>query len=279
MANADLRGAETGRTAHTTAGLSKSFGVLGTAFHLTSYADLTQELQRLTRSGRVIAVDFSNTQIVTLRRHDPNFREISETFDYCVPDGMPLIWCLNAQGARLRDRVYGPIFMPYCVLSSPAPFKHYFLGGSNECLASLKEFFLRQNPKLQIVGARNGYFAPEEETEIIEEIVRLSPDFIWVGLGTPKQHTWVARNRNRIRHGILLPVGFAFDVSAGTKRDAPKWMQRFGLTWVFRLLSEPARLGPRYLKYNFLFLFYLIWDGLRGRAWSAQSPHEPAPPG
>ena len=278
MANYELNGADAGARSgrgHCTVlagGRSKSLGILGTPFHFTSYAALTEELQRLTREERAIAVDFSNTQIVTLRRHDPNFREISRRFDYFVPDGMPLIWCLNAQGARLRDRVYGPIFMPRCVLASPAPFKHYFLGGSTECLARLKEFFLRKNPNLLIVGARHGYFAPEEEPEIVEEIVRLSPDFIWIGLGTPKQHFWIARNRDKIPRGILLPVGFAFDVNAGTKSDAPKWMQRLGLTWVFRVISEPARLGPRYLKYNLLFLFYLFWDGVRGRAWSSEAP-------
>jgi N-acetylglucosaminyldiphosphoundecaprenol N-acetyl-beta-D-mannosaminyltransferase len=259
-------------------GTLRALGILGTPFHLTSYEALTDELQKLARSERTIAVDFSNTQIVTLRRHDAKFRIITQSFDYFVPDGMPLIWCLNAQGGRLRDRVYGPTFMRHCVLASPAPFKHYFLGGSSECLARLKQVFLKQNPNVQIVGARNGYFAPDEENKIVDEIVRLSPDFIWVGLGTPKQQAWIARNRAKIPGGILLAVGFAFDVNAGTKPDAPKWMQRLGLTWIFRIISEPARLGPRYLKYNSLFLFYLLWDGLRGRAWSAQMPHQAASP-
>jgi N-acetylglucosaminyldiphosphoundecaprenol N-acetyl-beta-D-mannosaminyltransferase len=87
-------------------------------------------------------------------------------------------------------------------------------------------------------------------------------------MGTPKQQAWIHHYKNQIARGIILAVGFAFDVNAGTKPDAPAWMQRFGLTWVFRLLSEPRRLGPRYLQWNCLFLFYLAWDGLRGRAWA-----------
>lgn len=260
-------------------GTSRSLGILGTSLELTSYAALTGELQRLTAFGRSIVVDFSNTQIVTLRRHDAVFRKLTERFDYFVPDGMPLIWCLNAQGAHLRDRVYGPTFMRHCVMASPPPFKHYFLGGSMECLNRLKQSFLQQNPNLQIVGTRSGYFAPEAEREIIEEIVRLSPDFIWVGLGTPKQQAWIARNRDKLPGGIVLAVGFAFDVNAGTKPDAPAWMQRLGLTWLFRVVSEPVRLGPRYLKYNLLFLFYLLWDGLRGRVWSSEILGKPADTG
>lgn len=249
-----------------------SAAVLGTMLQVTAYDDFTAELQRLSRQAGVVAVDFSNTQIVTLRRHEPGFRKLTSQFDYFIPDGMPLIWCLNLQGAGLRDRLYGPTFMRRCVLASPAPYTHYFLGGSDECVSRLKNFFLSQNPDIKIIGTRNGYFRPSQEPEILEEINRLSPDFIWVGLGTPKQQSWIDRYRGQLKRGIVLAVGFAFDVNAGTKPDAPLWMQRLGLTWVFRLASEPRRLGWRYLKYNALFVFYLAWDGVRGRAWKKPPP-------
>lgn len=248
--------------------LVQARGVLGTPLRATSYAALTAELQELTRTPRAVAVDFTNTQIVTLRRHDPQFRQLTASFDDFVPDGMPLIWCLNAQGTGLRDRVYGPTFMRICLNASPAPFTHYFLGGSEECLRRLSEVFHASNPAVRIVGSHNGYFGSEQEGEIIDEINRLSPDFIWVGLGTPKQQEWIHRHKSQLHRGVVLAVGFAFDVNAGTKPDAPLWMQRWGLTWLFRLFSEPRRLGPRYIRYNLLFLFYLVWDGLRGRAWA-----------
>jgi N-acetylglucosaminyldiphosphoundecaprenol N-acetyl-beta-D-mannosaminyltransferase len=90
----------------------------------------------------------------------------------------------------------------------------------------------------------------------------LSPDFVWVGLGTPKQYRWVKRNKHLLRRGVILTVGFAFDVNAGTKPDAPLWMQRMGLTWIFRLFSEPRRLIGRYLRYNTLFVCYLFFDAV-----------------
>ena len=98
---------------------------------------------------------------------------------------------------------------------------------------------------------------------MLEEINRLSPDFIWVGLGTPKQQEWIHRHKPALRRGVLLAVGFAFDVNAGLKKDAPAWMQRAGLTWAFRAFSEPQRLLTRYLRYNSLFLYYLLKDAFR----------------
>lgn len=251
--------------------VSTEAAVLGTPLKVTSYRELTAELQSLSRGPKPVAVDFTNTHIVTLRRHDPPFRELTDVFDFFIPDGMPLIWCLNWQGAKLRDRVYGPTFMRECVLASPGPFTHYFLGGSEECVQKLKTCLVDQNPAIRIVGTRNGYFKPEDSASIVEDINRLSPDFIWVGTGTPRQQAWIKQHKSRIRRGIILAVGFAFDVNAGTKKDAPLWMQRLGLTWCYRLASEPLRLGRRYLYFNSLFLFYLVRDGLCGRAFGGIS--------
>jgi N-acetylglucosaminyldiphosphoundecaprenol N-acetyl-beta-D-mannosaminyltransferase len=241
--------------------------ILGTAVQCTSYAEFTARAQALARVDRTWAVDLTNTQIVTMRRHEPPFRATTDCMDFFVPDAMPLIWCLNLQGAKVKDRTYGPTFMRHCVLNSPAPITHYFLGGSEDCLTKLKAVFNAANPNLRIVGARNGYFKRDDEPGIIDEINRLAPDFIWVGLGTPKQQEWIQRHKPLIRRGVVFAVGYAFDVNAGTKRDQPMWMQRLGLGWLFRLCSEPRRLLGRYVKYNSLFLFYLLWDGLRGKAW------------
>jgi N-acetylglucosaminyldiphosphoundecaprenol N-acetyl-beta-D-mannosaminyltransferase len=243
----------------------RSIDVLGTPLAATTYDALTDQCHEWARDDRTRAIDLTNTQIVTMRRHEPAFRESTSTVDLFVPDGMPLIWTLNRRGAGLNDRVYGPTFMRHCIKRSPAPFRHYLLGGSEECLRLLRERLLAEQPALQIVGSRNGYFAAQEEEEIVREINALSPDFIWVGLGTPKQQKWIHRHKPEIKRGVILAVGFAFDVNAGTKADAPAWMQRRGLTWVFRILSEPRRLATRYLRYNSLFLFYLAKEALQRR--------------
>ena len=251
----------------------KSLRVLGTPLLLTDYDQLEAQCLEWARQSGCVAMDFANTQIVTMRRHEASFRDLTTNYDCYPPDGMPLIWCLNAAGARLPDRVYGPTFMRRFLNRVPADFTHYVLGGSEECGQKLRETFTRQNPAVRFVGSfhgkcfADGKLEGRAEEEVLAEVNRLSPDFIWVGFGTPKQQAWVKRHKHLLRRGVILTVGFAFDVNAGMKPDAPPWMQRLGLTWVFRLLSEPRRLGPRYLKYNGLFLYYLLADGLRGRAW------------
>jgi len=248
------------------------FGLLGTPLTVTTYADLADWCHRRTRQPGVATLEFTNTHIVTSRRHEPAFRTLTDAYDWFIPDATPLVWCLRRQGAAIRERVYGPTFMRECFVRTTADFRHYLLGADADCAARLKARILGLNPAARFVGGFHGRCSAEgildgrAEQDIPAELERLSPDFIWVGLGTPKQDAWVRRNRPRLRRGIVLSVGFAFDVNAGTKPDAPAWMQRAGLTWVFRLLSEPRRLAGRYAKYNSLFLWYLFWDGIRGKA-------------
>lgn len=254
---------------------ASSFFVLGTPLQVCTYASLGADLQARPRTSEPFAVEFANTQIVVLRRHHPTFREESRAFDYFIPDGMPLIWCLNRAGAGMHDRVYGPTFMRKFLESADAS-THYLLGGSEKCGKILREKFLQANPRLKFLGSfhgkcnSDGTLEGTAEREVIDEINRLSPDFIWVGLGAPKQQQWIRKHKHLLRRGIILSVGFAFDVNAGIKADAPQWMQPLGLTWVYRLCSEPRRLASRYFRYNSLFIFYLLWDGLRGKAWKRE---------
>ena len=251
----------------------KELHVLDTPLLVTDYAALTAQCIEWTRSNHCSALEFANTQIVTMRRHEPAFRDLTSDYDHFAPDGMPLIWCLNRAGAGLRDRVYGPTFMRRFLTEVRGEFTHYLLGGSEECGRRLREVFHKLNPAIRFVGSfhgkcrADGSLEGSAEQEVTNELARLSPDFIWIGFGTPKQQAWVKRHKAMLKRGVILSVGFAFDVNAGMKPDAPAWMQRLGLTWVFRLWTEPRRLGPRYLRYNFLFLRYLLYDGARGRAW------------
>lgn len=241
---------------------------------VTDYAGLGEACLDWARSSVTLAVDFVNTQVVVMRRHEPPFRRYMEAFDHFSPDGMPLVWCLNRAGAGLRDRVYGPTFMRRFLETVSGDHTHYLLGGSEECGRRLKERFVKLNPGIRFVGEYHGRCSVEGqldadgEADVLDEINRLSPDFIWVGFGTPKQQAWVQQYKSRIKRGVILTVGFGFDVNAGMKPDQPLWMQRLGLGWLFRLGSEPGRLFGRYLRYNTLFLWYLVWDGVRGKAIS-----------
>lgn len=244
--------------------------ILGTPMLVTDYAALIAECSRRAALPGVTAIEFANTQIVTMRRVDDSFRRITDAYDFFVPDGMPLIWCLNARGAQMPDRVYGPTFMRECLQSPLSPRRHYLLGGSEELGRRLREVIHSWNPASQIVGSFHGHFRMDgslkdgSEAGLLEEINLASPDYLWVGLGTPKQQAWIHRNKAKLRRGVIFGVGFGFDVNAGMKPDAPAWMQRSGLTWLFRLFSEPRRLAGRYFKYNTLFIYHLCRDALFG---------------
>jgi N-acetylglucosaminyldiphosphoundecaprenol N-acetyl-beta-D-mannosaminyltransferase len=248
--------------------------LLGTPLQITTYADWTNRCAAMTHEPRSTAVEFANTHIVALRRHDPEFRRMTDDFNFFIPDGMPLIWMLNFQGAGMRDRVYGPTFMRYFIQNAPEPFTHYLAGGTLESGTKLREVIHSWNPTQRVVGSfhgrcqANGQLPPDEEGRFLEEINRLAPDIVWSCFGAPKQELWLHHYARRIRRGVILSVGFALDVNAGTKKDAPGWMQKKGLTWIYRLCSEPRRLAQRYIKFNSLYLFYLFWDGIRGRAFT-----------
>jgi N-acetylglucosaminyldiphosphoundecaprenol N-acetyl-beta-D-mannosaminyltransferase len=252
--------------------------VIGTPLLVTNYDRFHADSLRLTRGSRAVAVDFANTQVVTMRRSSRKFCALTSPVDLYLPDGMPLIWCMNRQQASLTDRIYGPEFMRRCLTASSPGVRHYLMGGTEECGAKLRATIRGWNPACEVVGSfhgrcdAEGRIDPALEQATLDEINHLRPDYVWVGLGTPKQQLWMSRCRDRLRGGLLLGVGFAFDVHAGLKPDAPMWMQRRGLAWLFRLSSEPRRLGPRYLRYNGLFLWYLLCDGLRGRAFLPPAP-------
>jgi len=246
--------------------------VLGTKLAATSYRELSQKLIEFScSSDGPLAVDFANTHVVTLRRHDSKFALLTECQDIIAPDGMPLVWVMNSRCAGLTDRVYGPTFTRKFLESCPASLTHYLVGGSVECGKKFRERMLLLNPGLQFVGSYHGRSDAdgvlEDDEAVLKDILEKRPDFIWVGLGTPKQYGWMNRIKPKLNHGILLAVGFAFDVNAGTKPDTPAWMQRLGLGWLHRMASEPRRLLWRYVKYNSLFLWYLLLEelGVKGK--------------
>jgi len=241
--------------------VSQTIRVLGTSLLATTYQELSRLLIKEVRQvQRPFAVDFANTQIVTMRKHDTDFALLAGSVDITVPDGMPLVWAMNTKGAGMEDRVYGPTFTREFMASCPKGMMHYLIGGSDECGRRFREQMLQLNPSLNFVGGYHGECSVEgllkDDETVLREIQESKPDFIWVGLGTPKQYGWIHRIKPQLSHGVMLAVGFAFDVNAGMKPDAPLWMQRIGMTWLFRMASEPERLAGRYFKWNTLFLWY-----------------------
>lgn len=245
----------------------RSLTILGTPVHCASYDTGLNEVKRLAALREPSAVAASNTHIISLARKDRSFGDVMRRFALVLPDGYPLVWELNRQGAGLKDRVYGPYFMRHVLRHTPRPFRHFFFGGSEDCLRRLSIAAREIQPEIEIAGTFSPPFrawSDEDEEEFAAKIRDSQADFIWVALGGERQERWIVKNLPRYQHGVFFAVGDAFELLAGSRPFAPAWMQKSGLTWLYRLCQEPARLLPRYFKYNRLFLYYLLRDKLLG---------------
>lgn len=248
-----------------------SIGVLGTPVACATYDSALERIRTLAREPRPTAVCPSNTHILGEARHSPEFASTLARFDLVLPDGMPVVWALNLRGARLADRVYGPYFMRHALLNTPRPWRHFFFGDSEECLVELRRVLLELQPDIEIAGMLSPPFRPFTEADeafFADTINRADPDFVWVALPGVRMEQWIIDNQRRYRKGVFLAVGDAFTLLSGRRSFAPAWMQRLGLTWLYRLAKEPFRLGPRYLRYHSLFVSYWLWDAIRGRSQS-----------
>ena len=244
---------------------------MGVPLAVTDYATAAAQAhewasERGVDAQSVYAIAAANTHVVTLARRDPAFRVALAEFDLVVPDGMPLVWVMNQQGAGLTDRVYGPTFMLH-TLALPGV-SHFFLGGSEELLETLTRKLREKFPGLDIAGTYSPPFSPagiwteEENGRMLSAIAASGAQCIWVGLGCPKQEFWIARNKPELPPGVYFAIGAAFAFHAGLVRQAPAWMQKRGLEWLFRLMAEPCRLWKRFAVYNSLFLWYLLVERL-----------------
>jgi N-acetylglucosaminyldiphosphoundecaprenol N-acetyl-beta-D-mannosaminyltransferase len=189
---------------------------------------------------------------------DAAFKNILNQAFLCTPDGMPMVWLGKLHGHGEMSRVYGPdLMLEVCAWSEMSGCKHFFYGGADGVAEQLAQKLKAKFPKLEIVGWYTPPFRPLNEAEEngLQEMVRAAkPDILWVGLSTPKQEKFMAEFLPKLEVTLMIGVGAAFDFHAGRVRQAPRWMQRSGLEWLFRLVCDPRRLGKRYLKNNPLFV-------------------------
>lgn len=195
---------------------------------------------------------------LTEAQRDSSLRQAYNDSFLTTPDGMPLVW-LGPPGV---ERVYGPdLLLAACDAGRSCGLRHYFFGGlpgvADELSAKLTERF----PGLVVAGTFTPPFRPLNAPEFAalrSDVARTRPDVMWVGLGSPKQEKFMAQHARQLDAALLIGVGAAFDFHSGRIRQAPRWIQRSGFEWLFRLATEPRRLGPRYLKTNPLFVAHVL---------------------
>jgi N-acetylglucosaminyldiphosphoundecaprenol N-acetyl-beta-D-mannosaminyltransferase len=217
-------------------------------------------------------------------QNDAELRRAHNEAFLVTPDGMPLVWALRLSGRSAAGRVYGPDLMGALFEAGQARgLRHFLYGATPEVLDRLESRLLARCPQARIVGRHAPPFrplTPDEEGVIALMIDGVGTDVVWVGLSTPKQELWMARMRDRLAAPMLIGVGAAFDFHAGLKPQAPRWLQRSGFEWLFRLCTEPRRLWRRYAETipAFIGLAALQASGLRRFPIPERAEAPPADP-
>lgn len=213
-------------------------------------------------SGDYITV--ANVHTTVTAYEDPDYLEIQNEAVMAIPDGAPLSSLGHKRGHESMDRTTGPSFMGEMFeISAEHGYRHYFYGATEETLELLRDKLNEQYPGIQIAGMYSPPFralTEEEDKEIIRQINEAKPDFLWVGLGAPKQEKWMAAHQGKVC-GLMMGVGAGFDYFAGNIKRAPQWMQKFNLEWLYRLIQEPRRLFKRYFHTNTKFIWYAVIRG------------------
>lgn len=206
----------------------------------------------------------SNVHTTVTSWEDKKYCAIQNGGILAIPDGGPLSSVGRKRGYKNMKRTTGPNYMEEIFkISAEKGYRHYFYGSVEETLEKLYQVLIKNYQGIQIVGMYSPPFrsiTEEEDKIIIEKINKVNPDFVWVGLGAPKQERWMAAHQGKVK-GFMIGVGAGFDYLAGNIVRAPKWMQKNNLEWVFRLIQEPKRLFSRYWYTNTRFIWYAYIKG------------------
>jgi N-acetylglucosaminyldiphosphoundecaprenol N-acetyl-beta-D-mannosaminyltransferase len=224
--------------------------IAGTPVSIASLPRVLSALEDWVREKSERYIVCRDVHGVIRARTDERLRNIHERADMVTPDGMPLVWTAKFLGHTEISRVCGPdLLAAACEHGVNLGWKHYFYGGAPDVVEKLARNLKARFPGTKVVGTYSPPFRgiSSEEIELVCEKIRNShADFVWVGLGSPKQEFWMADNVRKCGGAVLISVGAAFDFHAGTVKRAPRWMSCSGLEWAYRLFQEPRRLWRRY---------------------------------
>ena len=208
---------------------------------------------------------FVNVHTITEARSSPELREALQSMDLAFADGMPVQWLKSQLGGRALGRVAGPELMKIALERRDfRERRHYLFGSTKEALTLIRD----RHPHANVVGTcspRYGVWDEAESLSYVQMINEANPSFVWVGLGAPKQELWIERWAPELNAICVLGVGAAFDRAAGLQASPPTWMSAAGLEWAFRLVQEPRRLGPRYLRTNPRFMLHTVKELISSR--------------
>ncbi len=231
--------------------------ILGVRVHRVGMQDTLNCIERWIAERVPRMVITADANALVLAQQDKEFRTLLQTADLVTPDGAGLIWAARRRGQPFPERVPGVELVAQLTrLSHERGYRLYLLGAAPGVAQRARQNLLQAFPNAQIVGMHHGYFSPDEEPALLEQIRAVRPDVLMVGMGMPRQEKWIARHKDALGVPVSVGVGGSFDVYAGVVRRAPRWMQRYGLEWLWRLLHDPRKIAkvrnlPRFV--------WLVW--------------------
>jgi N-acetylglucosaminyldiphosphoundecaprenol N-acetyl-beta-D-mannosaminyltransferase len=222
-------------------------------------------IEEMIRNGPTHQHVVVNVDKIVKLQADQQLREAILGCDLINADGQPIVWASRILQRPIKERVTGvDLFGSLVARCAQRGYRPYLLGARQEVVARVVDVLNAEHPSLRIAGWRSGYWKPEEERNVIEAIREARPEILFVAMSSPKKELFLNTWKQELRIPFVMGVGGTFDVIAGQVKRAPRWMQRWGLEWFFRLAQEPRRMWRRYLVEDMAF-FRLVW-----REWRAQ---------
>lgn len=205
-----------------------------------------------------------NVAKIVKAKDDAPLKDIINTADLVIADGMPVVWASKLLGGSLQERVAGIDLMAEMLKAgNKEKWSFYFLGATQEIIETVVGKVRREFPNVRIAGFKNGYFKEQEEEKVVAEIRASGANILFLGFGSPKKELFAEKWKNQLGVNIIHGVGGSFDVYAGLTKRAPVWMQNTGLEWFYRFMQEPRRMFKRYFTTNSTFLIMLLKEVLR----------------
>jgi len=245
----------------------KTVSVLGTHVDALTFEQALERIEAWVREKAKTYVCIAPVSTLVTALDNERYQAVLNNADMVTPDGVPVVWIAHWRGYKDVERVCGPDLMwRICTDPCMTHLRHFFLGTTPDTLEQLEGRLKHMNADVNIAGMYAPPFYDKAclaSEDLVRMVNRAEPDILWVGMGSPKQDFWMQMNREQFDAPVMIGSGAAFDFLSGVKMRAPKWMQRCGLEWFFRLCAEPRRLWRRYVVGNSRFIFELTREFLK----------------
>ena len=237
----------------------KKENILGINVSITSYEELKNNVIKDIENNKKSFIVAINPEKILKARKDNDLKSLLNKATYQIPDGIGVIYASKLKRGNIKSRITGIDSMEMlCSLSNEKKYKIFMYGAKKETVEKAKDALEQKYKGINIVGIMDGY--EKDEKKIIDAINKSKADIIFVALGSPKQELWITKNMNKLCPKIYQGVGGSFDVFSGNVKRAPKWMQKSGLEWLYRLIKDPKRIFRQVKLFKFLLIIIFKKD-------------------